>query len=265
MLAERDGVGEKPAPDLRGSISNFDSDPDFRMKNKGMNDAQFLALLEKVLPKATPDPRLATAIYEQVAQEVRLINNVKSFEKFCTEGSLPDLEPATVEGFREQIASNFANAQVSVEPSEKGDSVAVEIVLPDRTISNKLKVIPPGAEEAEEVKAKFVPFPVALPEDPGLFWILARRENIGPDEAGDLPVERRAGVLGVEGGAEGAEGSGGEVVRGVHPAGAGGGPGGSRVEASLQGPGAVQDPPPGTGEESGGSGGSVRSDGSSGG
>jgi hypothetical protein len=154
------------------------------MKNKGMNDAQFLALLEKVLPKATPDPRLASAIYDQVAQEVRLINNVKSFEKFCTEGSLPDLEPATVEGFRDQIASNFTNAQVSVEPSEKGDSVAVEIVLPDRTISNKLKVIPPGAEEAEEVKAKFVPFPVALPEDPGLFWILARRENIGPDEAG---------------------------------------------------------------------------------
>ena len=39
-------------------------------KTKGMNDAQFLALLEKVLPKATPDPRLASAIYEQVAQEV---------------------------------------------------------------------------------------------------------------------------------------------------------------------------------------------------
>ena len=153
-------------------------------KTKGMNDAQFLALLEKVLPKATPDPRLASAIYEQVAQEVRLINNVKSFEKFCTEGSLPDLEPATVEGFKDQIATNFANAEVSVEPSEKGDSVAVEIVLPDRTISNKLKVIPPGSEEEEEVKAKFVPFPVALPEDPGLFWILARRENIGPDEAG---------------------------------------------------------------------------------
>lgn len=156
------------------------------MKTKGMNDAQFLALLEKVLPRATPDPRLAAAIYEHVAQEVRLVNNLKSFEKFCAEGSLPDLEPETVNGFREQVSSNFTNAEVKLEPTEKGDSLAVEIVLPDRTISSKLKVIPPGAEEAEEEKAKYVPFPVALPEDPELFWILARRENIGPDEAGIL-------------------------------------------------------------------------------
>jgi len=156
------------------------------MKTKGMNDAQFLALLERVLPKATPDPRLASTIYDRVAEEVRLLNNLKSFEKFCAEGSLPDLEPATVEGFREQVASNFANAQVTVEPSETGKSVAVEIVLPDRTVSSKLKVVPPSEQPEEEDKVPFVPFPVALPEDPGLFWILARRENIPPDEAGIL-------------------------------------------------------------------------------
>ena len=156
------------------------------MKTKGMNDAQFLALLERVLPKATPDPRLASTIYDRVAEEVRLLNNLKSFEKFCAEGSLPDLEPATVEGFREQVSSNFANAQVTVEPSETGHSVAVEIVLPDRTVSSKLKVIPPSELPEEEEKARFVPFPVALPDDPGLFWILARRENIPPDEAGIL-------------------------------------------------------------------------------
>lgn len=153
------------------------------MKSKGLNDAQFLELLERVLPKATPDPRLASAIYERVAQEVRMINNLKSLDRFCAEGSLPDLEPETVQQFREQIASNFAGAEVRVEPTEKGDSVEVEIVLPDRTISNRLKVVPPGSAEAEEVKARFVPFPVALETDPGLFWILARRENIGPEEA----------------------------------------------------------------------------------
>ena len=156
------------------------------MKTKGMNDAQFLALLERVLPKATPDPRLASTIYDRVAEEVWLLNNLKSFEKFCAEGSLPDAEPATVEGFREQVASNFANAQVTVEPSETGKVVAVEIVLPDRTVSSKLKVIPPSEQPEEEEKVPFVPFPVALPEDPGLFWILARRQNIPPDEAGIL-------------------------------------------------------------------------------
>lgn len=156
------------------------------MKTKGMNDAQFLALLERVLPKATPDPRLASTIYDRVAEEVRLLNNLKSFEKFCAEGSLPDLEPATVQGFREQVSSNFSNAQVTVEPSDSGHAVAVEIVLPDRTVSSKLKVIPPSELPEEEEKVRFVPFPVALPEDPGLFWILARRENIPPDEAGIL-------------------------------------------------------------------------------
>jgi hypothetical protein len=157
------------------------------MKSKGMNDAQFLALLEKILPKATPDPRLASKIYDSVAEELRLQNTVKSFEKFCTEGSLPNLEPATVQEFRDQITTKFSKAQVTVEPTEKGDAVAVEIVLPDRKISNRLKVIPPGeTAEDDETKAKFVPFPVALPDDPELLWVLARREDVGPDEAGIL-------------------------------------------------------------------------------
>lgn len=156
------------------------------MKSKGLNDAQFLELLEKVLPRATPDPRLATVIYEEVAQEIRLLNSLKSFEKFCSEGSLPDLEPATVKAFEEQITSNFANAKVSVVPAEKGDSVAVEIALPDVKVSNRIKVIPPGTEEAEEIPARFSPFPVALPGDPDLLWILGRREDLGPDEAAIL-------------------------------------------------------------------------------
>lgn len=156
------------------------------MKSTGMNDAQFLEILEKVLPKATSDNRLASLIYDKVLEEVRFRNNLKSFEKYCTEGSLPNLEPETVKEFREQLVSKFMNADVRVEPSEKGDAVAIEIELPDRKITNRLKVVPPGEEEEEEVKGKFVPLPVALPEDPGLFWILARREDIGPDEAGIL-------------------------------------------------------------------------------
>lgn len=155
------------------------------MKSTGMNDAQFLEILEKVLPKATSDSRLASLIYDKVLEEVRFRNNLKSFEKYCTEGSLPNLEPETVKEFREQLVSKFTNADVRVEPSEKGDAVAIEIELPDRKITNRLKVVPPGEEE-EDVKAKFVPLPVALPEDPTLFWILARREDLGPDEAGIL-------------------------------------------------------------------------------
>jgi hypothetical protein len=153
------------------------------MKVKGLNDADFLALLERVLPTTTPDPRLASAIYEEVARQLRLINSVKSFEKYCAEGSLPDLEPATVAEFKGRLEETFGAEKVSVAPSEKGDSVAVEIQLPDRKVSNRLKVLPPGTVEEEESKAVYVPFPVTLPDDPDLVWILARREDLAPEEA----------------------------------------------------------------------------------
>jgi hypothetical protein len=152
------------------------------MKSTSLSDAQFLELLQKVLPQATPDPRLAAAIYERVAQEVRLINNLRSLEKLCTEGALPNLEPETVEELKSRLATNFGEANVVVTPSEKGDAAAVEIILPDRKVSNRVRVQPPGTDE-EEVKTPFVPFPVSLPEDPDLLWVLARREDLSPEEA----------------------------------------------------------------------------------
>lgn len=153
------------------------------MKVKGLNDTEFLALLERVLPATTPDTRLAAAIYDEVARQIRLINSVKSLEKYCAEGSLPDLEPATVAEFKGRLEETFGAEKVSIAPNEKGDSVAIEIALPDRKVENRLKVLPPGAVEEEEIKAVYVPFPVTLPEDPDLLWILARREDLAPDEA----------------------------------------------------------------------------------
>jgi len=151
------------------------------MKIKGMNEAQFLALLQKVLPKATNDPQLASAIYDEVAKEVRLLKNVAAFEKFCEAGALPNAEPETVAEFQSELVEKFGEENVAITPDENGTSVAVEIALPDRTMSNRIKVDPTIVEE--EVKVPFVPFPVALPEDPELVWLLGRREDLGPDEA----------------------------------------------------------------------------------
>jgi hypothetical protein len=93
------------------------------------------------------------------------------------------LEPATVAELQSRLETNFGQANVVVKPSEKGDAASVEIVLPDRTITNRVKVQPPGEEGDDEAKVPFVPFPVALPEDPDLLWVLARREDLAPDEA----------------------------------------------------------------------------------
>lgn len=162
------------------------------MKKKGMSELEFLALLQKVLPHATRDPRLSTMIYEQVERELRLVNSLKTFEKFCTEGSLPDLEPETVANYQSLLATNFGEENVTVTPTEAGDAVEVEINLPDGKVTNRIRVQPPGAEEEEPVEAPWVPFPVALPSDPELVWMLARRENVGPDEAA-MALERAQG------------------------------------------------------------------------
>ena len=148
-----------------------------------MNEAQFLALLQKVLPKATKDTHLATAIYEEVAKEVRLVKSLESFEKFCAEGALPNLEPETVAELQTELTGKFGEGNVAITADENGAAVAVEIALPDRTLSSKVKVDPNAASAEEEVKVPFVPFPVALPADPELVWLLARREDLGPDEA----------------------------------------------------------------------------------
>lgn len=152
------------------------------MKNKGLNEAMFLALLEKVLPKATKDPHLANTIYEEVAKEVRLAKNLQAFDKFCEAGALPNIEPDTMQEFEREMASKFGEENVEITPDEEGKKVAVEITLPDRTVTSEVRVDATIANE-EEIKVPFVPFPVSLPEDPELVWAMARREDLGPDEA----------------------------------------------------------------------------------
>ena len=66
--------------------------------------------------------------------------------------------------------------------------LAVEIAMADGTqLSGEIKVNPNLAAEAseeQEITLKFVPFPVCLPGDKELVWLLAKRENMSPEEAG---------------------------------------------------------------------------------
>ncbi len=154
-------------------------------KPKNLTEVQFLALLDKVLGKIMSDLNLRAAIQEEVAKEIRIINHLASFTKFAEKGSVPDTAPQTVAEFQDQIAAIFGDdAKVAVNPDEDdADNLAVEITLPDRTVSSQIKVQPGGAMEDDAPDAPFVPFPVTLPQDPELVWVLARRENLGPDEA----------------------------------------------------------------------------------
>ena len=156
------------------------------MKPKPLTESQFLTLLEKVLSKlVVRDLNLRAAIHEEVTKEIRLHNHVESFTKFCEKGSVPDLKPETVAELQDQLAATFGSeATVSITPDDGGGLMDVEITLPDRTVTSRVKVDPDAALAGEEQpKAPFVPFPVALPQDGELVWVLARREDLGPDEA----------------------------------------------------------------------------------
>ena len=151
-------------------------------KTPRWNEAQFLDLLQKVVSQTTNDLTLANSIYEGVTREMRLVNSLHSFEKFCAEESLPNVEPKTMADLQEQLGGNFGDKNVTVTPNEEAGTVAVEIALPDRTVTTQVKVRPPGEEPEDDVKVPFVPFPVTLPDDPELIWVLGRREDLAAEE-----------------------------------------------------------------------------------
>jgi hypothetical protein len=156
------------------------------MKKKPMNEAQLLDLLKKVLPKATDDPKLAQKIFSAVELELKASNRTESFQKFCEKVELPDLEPMTILDVKRQFNAAFGEGDVTVKADKKEKALVVEVDLPDGKVTSRIKVRPLGSDpsDEQEVTLKFVPFPVALPGDQELVWLLAKRENLTPEEAG---------------------------------------------------------------------------------
>jgi hypothetical protein len=154
---------------------------------KKTNEAQLLELLKRVLPKATHDAQLAGKIYQAIEEELKAKARVLAFEKFCAKIELPDLEQKTIEDVKLQLAASFGDGDVTVKPNKKEKSLTVEISMPDgEQFSSEVKVGPVGTADSEEqeVTLKFVPFPVCLPGDKELVWLLAKRENMSPEEGG---------------------------------------------------------------------------------
>jgi hypothetical protein len=158
-----------------------------KSKGKRSDEAQLLALLKKVLPKAAPDPELAGRIYSAVEAELKSKAKVNAFEKFCAKVELPDLEAKTIDDVKLQLNAAFGDGDLTIKPDRSEKNLAVEVALPDGTqLSTTIPVRPVAPEESgeQEVALKFVSFPVSLPGDPELIWSLAKRENMSPDEAG---------------------------------------------------------------------------------
>src|SRR5436309_7377292 len=139
-------------------------------------EGQLLQLLKKVLPKATHDAQLAGKIYQAVELELKAKAKVTAFEKFCTRVELPDLEPKSIESVKEQLAASFGDADVTLKPNRKEETLAVEVATADGTqFSGEIRVNPDTSTEADgeqEISLKFVPFPVCLAGAKDLVWLL---------------------------------------------------------------------------------------------
>ncbi len=159
-----------------------------KKENNKAAEAQLLDLLRKVLPKATHDVQLAGKIYQAVELELKAKAKVLAFEKFCTKVELPDLEPNSIDEVKTQLAASFGDGDVTLKANRKQKSLAIEVALPDGSqFSGEIKVNPNarnGETDEQEITLKFVPFPVCLPGDKELVWLLAKRESMSPGEAG---------------------------------------------------------------------------------
>jgi hypothetical protein len=151
-------------------------------------ETQLLELLKRVLPKATPDAQLAGKIYEAIEQELKAKNRVVNFEKFCSRVELRDLEPKSIEEVKTQLETSFGRGDITLKPNKKEKVLSVEVALPDgNQFSGMIRVNPnAGAPENEEqeIQLKFIPFPICLPGDKELIWLMAKHENLSNDEAG---------------------------------------------------------------------------------
>ena len=149
---------------------------------KKSNEAQLLELLKRVLPKATHDAQLAGKIYQAIELELKAKARAIAFEKFCGGIELPNLEQKTVADVKLQLAASFGDGDITLKPNKKEQSLMVEVALPDGgQFSSEIKVGPAAtASEDQELALKFVPFPVCLPGDKELVWLLAKRENMSP-------------------------------------------------------------------------------------
>ncbi|MFN7138122.1 MAG: hypothetical protein ACK4UN_02165 [Limisphaerales bacterium] len=155
---------------------------------KQNQEEQLLDLLKAVLPKAVPDAKLADKIFCALQKELTVKERIAAFEKFCKRTELPDLEKKSISEVQKHFEEAFGKGTVSIVPHPAKEAVSVEVETPHGMLESVIKV---GAkvegegdgEGEDEPKPKFVAFPVALPTDPELVWILGRDERMTPDEA----------------------------------------------------------------------------------
>ena len=164
--------------------------PFFPMKPKPLTEAQFLAFLEKASERRAAGPEAARRRAggrvqgNPPAQQRGVVHEVRG-----ETGSVPDATPETVaKELQEQIAATFgADATVSGDAGRGGQGRRHRdrAARPDdlQRDQGERPDAGEGGRRAAESAVRAVPGDAADGRTE-LVWVLARREDLGPDEAG---------------------------------------------------------------------------------
>ncbi|MBA4149255.1 MAG: hypothetical protein H0X66_14165 [Verrucomicrobia bacterium] len=160
---------------------------------KPNQEEQLLELLKTVLPKAVLDPKLADKIFSALENELSVKERMAAFQKFCKRTELPDLEKKSISEVQKHFEESFGKGAVSIVPHPAKEAVTVEVETADGILESVIKVgAVTSSEEGEgedEIKPTYVAFPIAMPSDPELIWMLGRDERMSPEE-GDIALSK---------------------------------------------------------------------------
>lgn len=155
------------------------------MKKNTLSDKEVLDLISEILPKATKDPKLSQKILGAVERELTHKSQAAAFLDYCRTCPLPNLASSTLKEITSRFEETFGKNNVDFVVDKASNQLRVELNLPGVSLSGVVPVntIPMDGEEEPEVKLKFIPFPVVLETDQELVWMMAKKENLSPEEA----------------------------------------------------------------------------------
>lgn len=153
--------------------------------SKENEEAQLLQLLKQILPQTTSDTEMAGKVYKAAERALRLRKYAKLFREFAQTVPLPDLSPGSVTNVQGRFEEAFPGWKVTLTTKPKEKLLRIDTEMPDGAQFNADAMVGQGAEsDKQEIKLKFIAFPVARPGDKELIWLMAKREDLSNEEAG---------------------------------------------------------------------------------
>jgi hypothetical protein len=125
-----------------------------------------------------PDER--EDILAKLRQRWSFLHVRSHFDEFLKSYKLKSLAASEILEIKGFMAEIFPNEQVTLEPDEKCQILAVSIQTPEGKLDGQFTIEPP---EEKARKPAFLPFLVCRVGDPGLAWVFGRVETLSEPEA----------------------------------------------------------------------------------